>query len=225
MSDNEENLQEEIGEMNINSLLKAQIKLNATEKFTSKKQKEIEKRKSKNAPKEFSAKVKPKKRKLPVNFEVKNNLRRDPRFENYTGDFQQKSFEKNYGFVENYSKDFVEKINKLKKKRKFNIEPEKFELIKKHENLVKGWIKKKEHDKLKENIQTDIDQENRERIKLGKKKIFLKKNVLKEVINKKVLEKKGESARQLKKYMKKKNHNQAARNKKEEKFSKSLNKD
>jgi len=39
------------------------------------------------------------------------------------------------------------------------------------------------------------------------------------------LEKKGENMKQLKKYIKKKNHNQAARNKKEEKFSRSLNKD
>ena len=225
MSENEENLQEEIGETNINSLLRAQIKLNASDKLTKKENIEIEKRKSKASPKEFSAKIKPKKRKLPVNFEIKNNLRRDPRFENYTGEFQQKSFEKNYGFVENYSKDFIEKINKLKKKKKYTVEPEKYELIKKQENLVKGWIKKREYDKLKDNVQTDISQENKERIKLGKKKIFLKKKILKEVINKKVIEKKGENKKLLKKYMKKKHHNQASKNKKEEKFSKSLNKD
>ena len=219
MSDDEELLQEELGEMNIKSLVQAQIKLNENEKF---KVKDIEKRKSKTAPREFSAKVKPKKWKSPVNLEIKNSLRRDPRFEDYAGELKPKSFEKNYNFVEKYSKEYIDHLNKVKRNKKYLIEDDKFGLIKKQENLVKGWIKQKEHDKLKNCVQEDIDQENKERIKAGRNPIFLKKKVMKQVINKKMIEQKGENKKELMKYIKKKGHLQTFKNRKDENFSHSL---
>ena len=222
MIEDEELLQEEIGEVNIKSLLQAQIKINENEKF---KPKDIEKRKSKTAPREFSAKVKPKKWANPVNLDLKNNLRRDPRFEEYTGELNPISFEKNYSFVENYSQDYIDKLNKVKRNKKYNIEGDKFYLIKKQENLVKGWIKQKQHDKLKKDVQQDIDQENNERIKAGRNPIFLKKKVMKEVISKKIIEKKGENKTELRKYIKKKGHLQTFKNRKDERFSHSLTKE
>ena len=162
-------LQNEIEEIDFNSLLKARKKLeytnskkNSTQKQTKtqimNELKTINKNRNKNAPREYSALIKPKyqykdQAHLYKNTFLTKKLSRDPRFDDLSGKLNEDAFNKNYNFVKELSKDYITKLNQIKKSKKYKkkLSQETYDLLNKQKNYVSGWINtQKVKDKQKE---------------------------------------------------------------------------
>lgn len=239
ISDNERNINlnrknkdeiiEDIEEIEFGKLVDVQKKLEYDEKLKIKRNEKLNKKKIKTKlesinkskqkyePKEFSAMVKPKNK-------VKNiqkTLRRDPRFDDLSGQFKPELHEKRYGFVKEETKSYLEKIQKLKKDKRIANESD-YELYKKQMNLVKGWLKKTDYSENKNNIEKELKQENKKRVEDGKNPIYLKKNQLKHITSETYKEKRNQDDN--KKFLKRKKHREMVQTRKDERFSRHLNK-
>ena len=120
--------------------------------------KTINKNRNKNAPREYSALIKPKyqykdQAHLYKNTFLNKKLSRDPRFDDLSGKLNEDAFNKNYNFVKELSKDYIAKLNQIKKSKKFKkkLSQETYDLLNKQKNYVSGWINtQKVKDKQKE---------------------------------------------------------------------------
>jgi len=225
----EKQIKDELENMELSKVLQIQSKFNMKEKYkntsidpkkrssTNNKNKSNDNEevyKDNNAPKEFSAKVKPKRKKK----DFKKAIKRDPRFDDLSGKLNTERYENNYGFVKDMAVDYIDKVNLLKKKRKHKIDDTEYELIKKQDNFVKGWIKKKEYNENKSSIKKEINKENDERESKGEKKIFLKKKMLNELLHTSQSEKRKKE--DYKKFIKKEKHKEMKKIRRDEKLIK-----
>ena len=185
-----EEIKQKLDEVAFGTILKAKTKIeydNKKQSNNKNKSKKIPKegiRKDKNAPKEFSALVKPKKQKLEVNKFLGKKFSRDPRFDDLSGTLNADAFEKNFKFVNEMAKDYVDKIKKVKKNKKNKISNEKYELLKKQNNFVKGWLNNKKQTQKKKEVKTEINKENKKRMQQGKKQIYVSTNKINKFLKK-----------------------------------------
>jgi ribosomal RNA-processing protein 36 len=221
--DEEQQIQNELEEMELGKLVQAKTKLvlenemnllkskNNTkidkkqieEKFT-----ELNKQKKKTEPKEFSALFKPKKVKKIV---TEERFRRDPRFDDMSGTFNPESYKKNFKFVSEKSNEYLQKIQEIKnKKNRKKIDDDNYELMKKQVNFVKGWLKSKEFEETKDKVEKEFKTENKERVKQGMNPIYVKKSVMKKVVND--VQKGKRSEAEEKEFLKKKKHREIVKN-------------
>ncbi|XP_014663911.1 PREDICTED: ribosomal RNA processing protein 36 homolog [Priapulus caudatus] len=135
------------------------------------------KRANKNRPTEMSSKI-PVGRHKDV-FSLKKTILRDPRFDDLSGEFNQKIFEKGYSFLGDIKQK--EKLN-LQKQLKKEKDPERQEQI-------KFLLKRMEHqekaaqDTAATNVKLqELRKKERESIKDGKKPFFLKKSEQKKLL-------------------------------------------
>ena len=190
-------LENQLKEVDFETLLKAKENLQKTKEKERKKinktkilenMKKINKNKDKNAPKEFSALLKPKDNFKERILNKTNNLLgkkkhfNDPRFNDYSGELNLNEFKKNYSFVNNLAEKYVKKLDNIKNNKKIKINDNQFELIKKQKNFVKGWISQQKINKKKLDVKNEIKKENKNRIKEGKKPIFINENKIKKFI-------------------------------------------
>ena len=190
-------LENELKEVDFGSLMKAKENLQKTKKKEKEKinktkilenMKKINKNKNKNAPREFSALLKPKDNFKERILNKTNNLLgkkrhfNDPRFNDYSGDLNINEFKKNYSFVNNLAEKYVKNLDNLKNNKKIKITDNQFELIKKQKNFVKGWISQQKINKKKLDVKNEIKKENKTRIKEGKKPIYINDNKIKKFI-------------------------------------------
>lgn len=198
----EEILQAQIEEVDFGSLLKAKAKLsynNSKSKSKQKSKTEImnelkakNKTKLKNAPREYSALIKPKYQYKDQAHQQNNNTllkkkyHRDPRFDDLSGELNETSFKKNFSFVGEMAKEYVEKINKVKKNKKYKqkMPQETYDLLKKQNNYVKGWINQQKQKESKQEIKTEINKENKKRMSKGQKPIYINKSKVNKFIKK-----------------------------------------
>ena len=192
-------LKDEIENVDFKSLLKVKAKLsyqnskkikgtNDKKKFNKNsiitKMEKINKDKKRAEPKEYSALLKPQ-----IQFKnrdkSKNNssllhkkFSRDPRFDDISGTLNEEKFKKNFSFVNNMAKDYVDKLQKVKKSKKYNkkLTEQQYELFKKQNNYVKGWINQQKQKQIKTDIKKEINKENKERYSKGQKPIFVNDN-------------------------------------------------
>ena len=198
----EELLQDQIEEVDFSSLLKARSKLsynNKKDKQNKKSKTEIvnelnkkNKNKAKNAPKEYSALIKPKFQFKDQAHQQKSSLlnkkfHRDPRFDDLSGELNETAFKKNFAFVNDMAKEYVENLKKVKnnKKLKKKLPQETFELLKKQNNYVKGWLNQQKQNEEKQEIKTEINKENKKRMSQEQKPIFVNKNKVNKFLKKK----------------------------------------
>lgn len=150
----------------------------------------INKNKGRNEPKEYSAVLKPK-----VVFKGRdkskgsllgNKFTRDPRFDDLSGNLNSEKFNSNYKFVKDMANNYLEKLNKTKNNKKYKnkLTDAQYELLKKQKNFVSGWINKQKQNDKKTMLKKEINQENKERILQGKKKLYVKENKLNKYLNK-----------------------------------------
>jgi ribosomal RNA-processing protein 36 len=225
---NKEEILEDIEEIEFGRLVDVQKKLEYDEKLKIKRNEKINKNKIKTKlesinkdkekfePKEFSALVKPKNKMK----NIQKTLRRDPRFDDLSGQLKPELHEKRYGFVKEETKQYLEKLQKLKKDKKIVSETD-YELYKRQMNLVKGWLKKTDYSENKNNIEKELKVENKKRIQDGKNPIFMKKNQLKFITAETYKEKRNQDDN--KRFLKRKKHREMVQTRKDEKFSKHLN--
>lgn len=197
----EEILQDQIEEVDFGSLLKAKAKLaynNSKNKSKQKTKTEImnemkakNKTKLKNAPREYSALVKPKYQYKDQAHQQNTSLlrkkyHRDPRFDDLSGELNETSFKKNFSFVGEMAKEYVEKIDKVKNNKKYKqkMPQETYDLLKKQNNYVKGWINQQKQKESKQEIKTEINKENKKRMSKGQKPIYINKNKVNKFIKK-----------------------------------------
>ncbi len=220
---NKEEIIEDLEEIEFGKLVEVQKKLEYDEKLSIKRNEKINKNKiatkleriniskEKYEPKEFSALMKPKYK----GKNIKKTLRRDPRFDDFSGQFKPELHEKRYGFVKEESKNYLEKLQKLKKDKKIGNETD-YEMYKKQMNFVKGWMKKTDYSENKNNIEKEFKQENKKRAEEGKNPIYLKKNQLKHITAETYKDKRNEDDN--KKFLKRKKHREMVQTRKDEKF-------
>jgi ribosomal RNA-processing protein 36 len=213
----EELLQNELEEIEFGKLIQAQKKLEIQEKINNKKEKskkviedleKTNKEKAKSEPKEFSALVKPKK----AFKNIKKELRRDPRFDDLSGNINMDYFKANYSFVNEKANDYLGKIKNLKSKGK-RMEDKDYELIKKQVNFVKGWVKQNQYSELKNDIKKDLIKENQNRAEFGKNPIYLKKDQMKKVLKITKMEQRDED--EQKRFLKRKKNKETRKLKSE----------
>jgi len=221
-------LQENMEEIEFGKLIEVQKKLEFDERLKIKRNKKINKNKiqtklesvnqnkEKFEPKEFSALMKPKSKSK----NIQKAFRRDPRFDDLSGQFKPELHEKRYGFVKEETKNYLEKIQKLKKDKKISNDND-YDLYKKQMNFVKGWLKKTEYSENKNNINKEIKTENKKRAESGKNPIYLKKNQLKHIAAETYKEKRNQEDN--KKFLKRKKHREMIQTRKDERFSRALN--
>jgi len=224
---NKEEILQDIEEIEFGRLVDVQKKLEYDEKLKIKRNEKINKNKIKTKlesinkdkekfePKEFSALVKPKNKMK----NIQKTLRRDPRFDDLSGQLKPELHEKRYGFVKEETKQYLEKLQKLKKDKKIVSETD-YELYKRQMNLVKGWLKKTDYSENKNNIEKELKVENKKRIQDGKNPIFMKKNQLKHITAETYKEKRNQDDN--KRFLKRKKHRDMVQTRKDEKFSKHL---
>lgn len=203
--ENEENdiseemvLKNEIENVDFKSLLKAKAKLSyedsKKEKKNDKKKynknsikmnlEKINKAKKKYEPKEFSALLRPKYEKEHRNNFQKNSsllhkkFSRDPRFDDLSGNLNEDKFKKNFEFVNDMAKDYIDKLNKVRKNKKFKkkLNEQQYELLKKQNNYVKSWMNQQKQKNERDEIRKEINKENKERISKGQKPIYINQN-------------------------------------------------
>jgi hypothetical protein len=116
--------------------------------------------------------------------------------------------------VKDKAKEYVSKLDKAKKDKKLGEEA--YLLAQKQINLTKGWIKQKNLQKIKQDINKTFIKENAEREKEGKNKIFLKNNQMQQLIKAKAQEQRNEH--DTKRFLKKKKHRESVQNKKKVKI-------
>ena len=199
----EENLlKKQIEEVDFNTLLKVKTRLeynNKNHKNNNMKKpsnttllqkiKKINKTKSKNEPKEYSALVNPK-----IQFKGRDKVEssylgkkfsRDPRFDNLSGKLNESEFNKNYKFVNDLANNYINKLDNVKKNKKLRkkLDDIHYNLLKKQKNFVSGWINHQKQLNNKKEIKKEINQENKKRIKAGQKPIYINKTKLNKYIN------------------------------------------
>ena len=198
-------LKDEIENVDFKSLLKVKAKLsyenskksksmNDKKKFNKNsimdKMDKINKGKKKAEPREYSALLRPEYQ-FKNRDKSKNNssllhkkFSRDPRFDDISGNLNEEKFKKNFNFVNNMAKDYVDKLQKVKKSKKFKkkLTEQQYELIKKQNNYVKGWINQQKQKQIKTDIKKEIDKENKDRVQKGQKPIYVNKNKLNKYI-------------------------------------------
>jgi len=222
--DEEQQLQNELEEMELGkvlqgktkiilenemNLLKNQIKSKIDKKKIEQKYTDLNKAKQKAEPKEFSALLKPKKKEKIV---TEEKFRRDPRFDDMSGKFNEEMYNKNYDFVKDKSKEYLEKIKDFKiknNKKKNKIDEGHYELMKKQINFVKGWMKSKQFEETKEKVKKEFKHENKERIEKGMNPIFVKDSVMKKVVND--VQKGKRNVEEEKEFLKKKKHREVVK--------------
>ena len=225
--DEEQQIQNELEEMELGKLVQAKTKLVLENEIKSLKSKsdskidkkqleqkftELNKQKKKTEPKEFSALFKPKKAKKIV---TEDRFIRDPRFDDMSGNFNPDLYKKNYNFVNEQSKEYLNKMKELKnKKNRKKLDDNNYELMKKQVNFVKGWLKSKQYEETKDKIEKEFKTENKERVKQGINPIYVKKSVMKKVVND--VQKGKRSEAEEKEFLKKKKHREIVKNKKSE---------
>ena len=91
--------------------------------------------------------------------------------------------------------------------------------MKNQNNFVKGWLKNKEFVQNKNSIKKEINKENDDRESKGQKKIFLKKRLLKELLQTAQNEKRKKE--DFKKFEKKERHKEMKKIKRTEKLNRS----
>ena len=213
----EENILEELEEMELGKLVQAKTRLENEKKLNLKKGKinkrqieskllEINQEKRKNEPREFSALIKPKKNFL-SDLNQEKAIKRDPRFDSMSGDLKMDSYKKNFSFVQNKANDYIKNIRDLQKKKekkKIKLDDEEYNLMKKQINFVKGWIKSKEHEGVKDTVAKEFKDENKERKSKGLNPVYVKPSVMKKLVQKTQIESRSE--KDNKKYLKRKQH-------------------
>jgi ribosomal RNA-processing protein 36 len=215
----EEKLQDQVEEMEFGKLLKAQKRLEILNKKDVKKinknelkQKfeQINTGKSKGEPREFSAKIKPMK-----SFEEsKKPFRRDPRFDNISGEYNEDMFKQNFSFVNEDASTYIDKIKNLKKGKK-KLDETTYKLMQNQINIVKGWMKTNKSKEIEKNIEKEIKEENKTRIEKGLNPIYLKDKQKKELIKAVKSEKRTED--ENKRFLKRKKHKETQKMKKMDK--------
>ena len=198
-------LKNEIENIDFKSLLKAKAKLSYENNKNAKNDKKlnknkikteiekINKNKAKNEPKEFSALIRPK-----YDFENKNKFKnnstllhkkflRDPRFDDLSGNLNEEKFKKNFSFVNDMAKEYINKLQKVKKNKKFKkkLTEQQYELLKKQNNYVKSWMNQQKQKNERNEIKKEINKENKVRISKGKKPIYINQNKLNKYIKNK----------------------------------------
>ena len=171
----------------------------------------INSKKLKSEPREFSAKIKPKVH----DKDEKNKFKRDPRFDNISGELNIDMYNQNYSFVKEEANKYLDKIKQIKSKKK-KLDDQNYSLIQKQVNLVKGWIKSKDYKDMKINIEQDIKRENKERKSVGLNPIYLKKNQMKKIVE--VTKNENRSEQDERKYLKRKKHKESLKSRKIEKL-------
>lgn len=223
----EDALKENLEEIEFEKIINAKTKLQyenrlnihrgkKDKKTLSQKYEKVNTEKSKAEPKEFSALVRPKKQQINT-LNIKKELRRDPRFDDMSGKINPDRFNANYSFVQDMAHKYVNDLDKLKQKKKKNknkLSEDKYDLLKKQINFVKGWVKSKEYENTKESINKEIKGENKERVKIGKNPLYLKKNQIKQLVSTSQMEKRTE--KDMKRFLKKKQHRDIVKNRKQE---------
>ena len=199
----EENiLKDEIEKVDFKSLLKVKAKLsyensknnnknNDTKKKLNKNTiksnlEKINKNKKKLEPKEFSALIRPKYEKENKNIFQKNSsllhkkFSRDPRFDDLSGNLNEEKFKQNFGFVNKMAQDYINKLNKVKKSKKYKkkLTSQQYELLKKQNNYVKSWMNQQKQKNERNEIKKEINKENKERISKGLKPIYVNQTKL-----------------------------------------------
>ena len=190
-------LKDEIENVDFKSLLKAKAKLsyenlrknNKDEKVLNKnsiktKLEKINKNKKKYEPKEFSALIRPKYEKENKNNFQKNStllhkkFSRDPRFDDLSGNLNEDKFKKNFEFVNDMAEDYIKKIKTLKQSKKYKkkLTEQQYELLKKQNNFIKGWINQQKQKNERNEIKKEINKENKERISKGLKPVYINQN-------------------------------------------------
>lgn len=144
------------------------------------------KRSSKHAPKEISSKIHAAKVK-PVKFYkpgedpesgkfVKKFKPRDPRFEKYSGHFNQGLFEASYNFLDEIREKELKEIESALQDPRFSDQ---------HDQLRKVYLKKKQEltrikDQNRElQVKRKLIKEEKQKVKAGKKPYFFKKGIVK----------------------------------------------
>ncbi len=225
---NKEEIIEDLEEIEFGKLVETQKKLEFDEKLKIRRNEKINKNKilnhleninknkEKYEPKEFSALTKPKKKQK----NIQKALRRDPRFDDLSGQLKPELHQKRYEFVKEETKKYLENIQNFKKDKKITDEKD-YELYKKQMNFVKGWLKKTEYSENKNNLEKELKQENKKRVESGKNPIYLKKNQMKHITKETYKEKRNQDDN--KKFLKRKKHREMVQTRRDEKFSSQLN--
>ena len=192
-------LKNEIENVDFKSLLKAKAKLSYENSKKGKDMKnekkpnkhlmkanleKINKSKKKYEPKEFSALIKPKYDKENKNNFQKNTsllhkkFSRDPRFDDLSGTLNEDKFKKNFGFVNDMAEDYINKLKKIKKDKKYKkkLTEQQYELLKKQNNFVKSWMNQQKQKNERDEVKKEINKENKDRISKGQKPIYINKN-------------------------------------------------
>ena len=197
----EELLKKEIEEVDFNTLLKVKTKLEYNNKnnrnkdikkksntYLFQEMAKINKKKSKNEPKEFSALIKPKiqfkgRDKIESSY-LKKKFNRDPRFDDLSGKLNITEFNKNYKFVNDLAKNYVSKLDKVKKNKKLRkkLDDNQYHLLKEQKNFVSGWINQQKQINKKLEIKKEINQENKKRISIEQKPIYVNKTKMNKYI-------------------------------------------
>lgn len=175
--------------------LKEMVKLK--KKFES-----LNKKKEKSRPKESSALIRPRKNSI-EDIKVNQKFKRDPRFDSLSSKrLSDRKQEESYGFVKSMANDYLQELDKIKTVKK--LTDEEYELLKNQKNVVKGWIDKEKRTKIKQSVIEKVNQNNQERKKAGKSKLFLKSKQIEEVVRREKDETRDQS--QERKYLKRKKH-------------------
>jgi len=195
----EEILKDQLENVDFKSLLIAKAKLSYEAKKKNKenmhkkkfnkntiltKMDKINKDKKKAEPKEFSALLKPQYQ-FKNRDKMKNNssllgkkFLRDPRFDDLSGNLNETQFKKNFEFVHDMAKDYVNKLKKVKNSKKYKkkLTEQQYELLKKQNNFVKSWMNQQKQSQIKSDIKKEINKENKERYSKGQKPIYINNN-------------------------------------------------
>ncbi|XP_038071511.1 ribosomal RNA processing protein 36 homolog [Patiria miniata] len=129
------------------------------------------KRANKNRPQEVSSKVPVSRFRKAV--PVKQTVRRDPRFDDLSGKFNEQAFESSYSFLDGvYSREKREVKKELKKAKTEQRKVELQRLLQRMEQQEKARIKKQRE----KETGREVKKQEKELVKQGKKPFFLKKS-------------------------------------------------
>lgn len=168
----------------------------------------INKEKLKDAPKECSALLKPSKLYKYNQKQSSNNTDRafrDPRFDNMSGgNTTYQAALKKYAFVEDQSKEFLNSLDKLKKRKNFKFTDEEHDIIKENKNITKNFLSNIKHKKIEGKVKEKIWETNKTRKETGKNTVYIKKKDMKTLVTEE--KKKDMNSNEEKKFLKRKLH-------------------
>nr|SVE76039.1 EOG090X0E8U [Daphnia hispanica] len=166
------------------------------------------KRANPNRPREISSKSR--KIETKVAIQVPKVFRNDPRFDNLCGEFREKSFNRNYDFVNKMKED---EVKKLKEELREETQPRRIEKIKYLIQRMENQIRSEKMRKLEEEKQEEERRITIEALKEGKSPYFATKSARKERNLKEKFESLKEDGK-LNQYMAKKRKHNAQRDRK-----------